>query len=410
MPTLRLMADDLTGALDTAAEFVGLAGPVPVFWGSRPAHALPPSAALDTGTREGSAVGAAAAVEALAPALREADIGYKKLDSLLRGHTLAEVAACFRACGWTRGILAPAFPYQGRVTRGGRQFARAADGGWTPVSGDLVVALTGQGLPARTGRLDGPLRPGLTGFDAETDADLARVAELGRRAAEPVLWRGSGGLARALAGDAAAPSSDCLRPPVLGLFGSDRAATARQLATCGDAWLKLADGGPTGAALLRDRLATRGTALVSLDLPVDLDRGTAARRIADEFGRLVRTVPRPGTLVSAGGETLKALCLTLGARCLDAVGQVAPGVPRSVLRGGAWDGLDVVSKSGAFGADTLWRDLLAGNGLPIGSTEACSRGTLRSPWAIRRGSAPRSSSRPARRSAGGSPPATCGCW
>lgn len=362
MPTLRLMADDLTGALDTAAEFVGLTGPLPVFWGGLPAGP-PPSAALDTGTREGTAAEAVAAVEASAPALRGADVSYKKLDSLLRGHTLAEVAACFRRGGWTHGVFAPAFPYQERVTRDGRQFARAEDGGWRPVSGDLVAALAAAGSPARSGRFDEALRPGLTVFDAETDADLARVAASGRRAGEPVLWCGSGGLARTLAGEAATPSSGALRPPVLGLFGSDQATTARQLAACGEAWLKLADGGPAGAAALRGRLAQRGVALASLDLPMDLDRVAAARRIADEFGRLVRAVPRPGTLVAAGGETLKALCLALGARCLEAVGQVAPGIPRSVLRGGAWDGLDVVSKSGAFGADALWRDLLAGNGL-----------------------------------------------
>ena len=52
MTTLRLIADDLTGALDTAAEFVGLTGPVPVYWsGAIPAD-LPPSAAVDSGTRE----------------------------------------------------------------------------------------------------------------------------------------------------------------------------------------------------------------------------------------------------------------------------------------------------------------------------------------------------------------------
>ena len=80
-------------------------------------------------------------------------------------------------------------------------------------------------------------------------------------------------------------------------------------------------------------------------------------------------MPRPGTLLAAGGETLRALCRGLGARALEAAGLVAPGVPRSVMRGGAWDGLEVVSKSGAFGADTLWRDLLAGNGLPTGSID-----------------------------------------
>jgi uncharacterized protein YgbK (DUF1537 family) len=150
MPAVRLMADDLTGALDTAAEFVGLAGPVPVFWDGPPGDVFPPSAALDTGTRESAASEAVAAAEALAPALRGADIAYKKLDSLLRGHALAELAGCFRAGGWTHGVLAPAFPHQGRATRDGRQFVRTAAGDWTPVGGDMAVALAE--LDCRPGR------------------------------------------------------------------------------------------------------------------------------------------------------------------------------------------------------------------------------------------------------------------
>ena len=110
-------------------------------------------------------------------------------------------------------------------------------------------------------------------------------------------------------------------------------------------------------------------ALASLDLPAGLARGEAARRIEAAFAELARSLPRPGTLIAAGGETLRALCRSLGARSLETTGLVAPGVPRSAMRGGAWDGVEVVSKSGAFGADALWRDLLAGNGLPIGSTE-----------------------------------------
>ena len=369
--TLRLVADDLTGALDTAAEFVGLTGPVQVFWCAPTMDALPPNAALDTGTRERpTASEAVAALEASAPALRGAAIAYKKLDSLLRGHALPELAACFPAGGWAHGALAPAFPYQGRVTRGGRQFARTAGGDWQAVGSDLAGALVELGVPARIGRPDEPLHPGVTVFDAETDSDLARVAALGRETAGPVLWCGSGGLARALAGEApAARPTAAVRRPVLGLFGSDQPATARQLAACGGAWVRLPDGRPGSAALLRGRMAVDGVALASLDLPPGLDRAVAARRIAAEFGRLVRAIPPPGTLIAAGGETLKALCLALGARCLEAVGQVAPGIPRSVMRGGAWDGVAVVSKSGAFGADALWRDLLARDGPPTGSTE-----------------------------------------
>ena len=107
-------------------------------------------------------------------------------------------------------------------------------------------------------------------------------------------------------------------------------------------------------------------ALVSLSLPT-LPRAEAADRIAAGFAALVAALPRPGTLLVAGGETLRAICAALGAEGLLATGAVMPGVPRSRLQGGAWHGLAVISKSGAFGADALWHDLLAENHLPLGS-------------------------------------------
>jgi D-threonate/D-erythronate kinase len=71
----------------------------------------------------------------------------------------------------------------------------------------------------------------------------------------------------------------------------------------------------------------------------------------------------PGTLIVSGGETLKGLCISLGTQSLLVAGEVAPGLPRSVMRGGRWDGVEIVSKSGAFGPPALWRDLLMENGL-----------------------------------------------
>ena len=371
-PALRLLADDLTGALDTAAELTALCGPVRVMWDGAAAPALPPgSAALDSGTREATRDAAFERVRALAPALAGAGIAYKKMDSLLRGHVAAELAACLGLGAWRHCILAPAFPAQGRITRGGRLLVRQPGGGWSPAgSGDLLAMLAAEGLPARPGSFDAPLPPGVAVFDADTEDDLARVAALGRQAQGPVLWCGSGGLARALAAEATVRSSTVLKPPVLGLFGSDQAVTARQLAACGPCWMRLVEGGGAEAAARIVRLMeTAGVVLASLDLPDGLDRADAARRIEASFTDLARRLPRPGTLIAAGGETLRALCRGLGARSLEATGLVAPGVPRSVMRGGGWDGLEVVSKSGAFGTDMLWRDLLAHNGLPTGSID-----------------------------------------
>ncbi|WP_419539142.1 nucleotide-binding domain containing protein [Methylobacterium radiotolerans] len=104
--------------------------------------------------------------------------------------------------------------------------------------------------------------------------------------------------------------------------------------------------------------------MASLALPAGTAREDAAAHIAGTFAGVIDRIPRPGTLLVAGGETLKALCLALGVARLDVTGQITPGLPRSTLRGGRWDGLPVVSKSGAFGTEGVWRDLLHQNGFP----------------------------------------------
>ncbi|MDP9095521.1 MAG: four-carbon acid sugar kinase family protein [Pseudomonadota bacterium] len=351
MITVRLLADDLTGALDAMAEFsLAAAGPLHAFWhGSAPCR-LPPTAAIDTGTREVGADLARSRIDALAPMLLAGDVAFKKVDSLMRGPTLAEIAALAARPEWESCVFAPAFPAQGRITRGGQQFKQAGDT-WCPVGPNLV-----QALHARHGTPGDPLGVGITIFDAETDADLEAIVAAARN--RRVLWCGTAGLARAVA-DMDAACSPLLPRPVLGLFGSDHPASVAQLHACTPHWLHWAEQTPHDLAA---RLAD-GFALVSVDLPPGLPRDEAATRIGRALHRLASDVPRPGTLLVAGGETLRGLCLALGADSLELLGRILPGLPRSVLRGGAWDGVTVVSKSGAFGPPSLWRDLLARNGL-----------------------------------------------
>src|ERR1700756_3236947 len=120
MATLELLADDLTGALDTVAEFVGAFGPLPVVW-SADAVEGQSGFAIDSGTRELGPDEAFAFVRGIAPRLADADIAYKKIDSRLRGPWVAELEACLATGAWDACILAPAFPHQGRRTFGGRQ-------------------------------------------------------------------------------------------------------------------------------------------------------------------------------------------------------------------------------------------------------------------------------------------------
>lgn len=364
VPRLRLLADDLTGALDSAAQFVPLVGSVPTFWHDAMPERLPASAALDSSTRELDAAAAAKRVAALVPALVGADIAFKKIDSLLRGPVGAEIAACVQANHFATCIIAPAFPARGRIMREGRQLVRR-DGDWRDTGVDLAGALREFGLTVRQARPGDAVPLGISLWDAETDADLERIVAAGRESANP-LWCGTGGLAGALAGPERVPTRR-LERPLLGLFGSDHDVTIRQLQACDPHWLRLsASRDEQEAAPARDRLNTSGLALASFDLPQNLSRAAAAEQIATMLAALARSIAAPRTLVVAGGETLRALCGVLAATSLEVVGQVLPGVPVSLLHGGTWDGVTVVSKSGAFGDAGLLRRLAGIDADPTG--------------------------------------------
>ena len=88
MTVVRIVADDLTGALDAAAPLVGVAGPLPVLWDAQAALKAGGSFVLDSRSRD------APAPLRWSDALGRADLAYKKIDSLLRGRTVDEIAAC----------------------------------------------------------------------------------------------------------------------------------------------------------------------------------------------------------------------------------------------------------------------------------------------------------------------------
>ena len=127
--TLAILADDLTGACDSAVPFArrGLA--------TRVLLALPPSrsrsraqserddvVAVDADTRRLSRRLAVARTTVAARALRTAETTrlFKKVDSTLRGHVGPELLACMRAWDAPLALLCPAFPAMGRWVQGGQ--------------------------------------------------------------------------------------------------------------------------------------------------------------------------------------------------------------------------------------------------------------------------------------------------
>lgn len=352
---VRLMADDLTGALDTAAQFVPVFGAINTGWSL--AGTGEGAFALDTGTREQGEAEAAARVAALAPFLapKPGVLAFFKVDSLLRGHAGAELAALLALQPFRHVVIAPAIPFQSRVTRGGRQHIRDA-AGWIATGEDLAARLATAGHEVAR-RLPGDAIPeGISLWDSTTDHDLAGIATGGLALEGSVLFVGAAGLAAALAA-ALAPASDgvvmarpALRGPLLGLIGSDHPAMRGQLARVGDHVFRLGAGDAATASRITARLAETGVALVTADLPDGIDRAAARARIDALFADLAPRLPRPGLLFVSGGETLRALAGQLGIESLAITGEFLPGAPVSTLIGGGWNGLATLSKSGAFGA------------------------------------------------------------
>jgi uncharacterized protein YgbK (DUF1537 family) len=300
MSRLRILADDLTGALDTAAQFTPSEGPVPTLWGPTPF--LPWPAAVDAGTRELDAAEAFALTEQLAAVLDGADPAFKKLDSLLRGHPAAEIAACLE--GFDHCVIATAFPAQGRITRDGRQFV--SDGSdWRLVGPDLRIELAERGIAVRLRRPGESAPEGISLWDAASDSALDQVVAECRCLPGRVLWCGTAGLAGALAGRLPVPKP-LLANPVLALIGSDHHVSIGQLSAAWAHVRRITRGDAEEAAPIARRLAQANVAVAVVVPPRmgaayrDVPRPAAAlpRQARHAHGRgrgdAASCVPRPG--------------------------------------------------------------------------------------------------------------------
>lgn len=363
-PSIRILADDLTGALDTAAAF---SGNVPVFIDNPPG----PNgngegvvvAALATGTRD---IPVESLPVRLLPALewlRAGTIAFKKVDSLLRGNTLAETAWIAHRGRFDLTVFAPAFPAQGRITVNDRQWVVKPDGSRQSVATPLHEAFSRFGLhPSAT--LDRQSDSACDTWIPEVldDADLDRiVASADDQAAETPLWCGSAGLAHALARRwNLAPASVTARPLPCG-DGPSVLISASFQPVLKEQWGRLfasrntpaiarhAHSSEIAAALEQARA---GAHEICFDLsPAEqLPPEQASLQLAEQVALIVEQLPRPGQLIVVGGDTLLALCRASGASALLAHPAVKLGWGCARLIGGAWDGVPCYSRSGAFGA------------------------------------------------------------
>jgi D-threonate/D-erythronate kinase len=362
MSGLRILADDLTGALDAAAAF---GERIPIHLDTPRTPDVAPVAALATATRDVPVGMLPAALADPVRWLAGGALAFKKVDSLLRGNTYAEVAYAARAGGFTRIVFAAAFPQQGRITQDGRQWLLPP--GRPPAErqpigdGHVADAFGVFGLPVATAADDCADTLAVWIPDVRDDTDLAAIAA---RSTEPAarrwLWCGSAGLAYAIAAAHGfarqAPESVHLptaRGPLLLMSASHHPVVRRQwtLARTIDRAAIVVPHSRPAALHSAFRAMAGGFDVAMFDLSPArlLIASEAAALLATQMDAIVGEAPRPAAVIVVGGDTLRNVCRAAGAHALEAGASVRAGWGYARLTGGRWDGVPCFSRSGAFG-------------------------------------------------------------
>jgi len=409
MPALGIVADDLTGAMDTASEvatrgYETVVVAVPdaspqeetVVAVNTDSRYLPPSDAADAVRRSVEALGASTV--------------YKKIDSTLRGNVGVEVAAAVQATAADLAVVAPAFPATGRRTWDGvhsvggtpvaeTEFAADQNG---PPSSTVTTLFAEGGLPVE--RVDGTDvmkgvahvenrfrvaverhdRSPIVVCDARTAAHLDVIAAAGARF--DALFAGSGGLAAHLRLDAPADASREIPQPESGaplaVVGSVSETTFDQLDHVPDVWLfrldplDLLDENPDGAARVAAQLdrgiptvvtAAFDRSTVAETLSAGRDRGLSDAEIRDRVATGLATVTGnacritdPSGFFFTGGDIAMAGLRALDATTVSLTGvTVDAGIPVGWLIDGVASGTSLITKAGGFGDETAIVNCLA---------------------------------------------------
>ena len=344
---ILIVADDLTGACDSAAAFAETGRAVRVFLDAAEADATAGDViAVATESRDLAPDQAATRVAEVIDRLLPSDgrgLLFKKIDSAARGPITAEIEAALGASRATLALVTPAFPAARRTVANGVLSVRDWSGQDVQIGlrelfnpGDASHLAVLRVLP-EAGLYDGIARAIEGGVrtllcDAIEQAHLDRLAAAALRIPERILWAGSAGLARALAGQLQAGNSRPHRVVPVSrrvgravLFtGSPHPVTVLQIANLEDA---------ARSNLSRSRTVHH--------VP---EANAAPEAVVAAF-----TSATPAGLILTGGDTAAFVLRALGAHAIRLAGEVAPGIPWGIVEGGLADGCTVVTKSGGFG-------------------------------------------------------------
>jgi uncharacterized protein YgbK (DUF1537 family) len=379
-PKIGLIADDFTGAMDSGAQFSYF--PLGVHF--RFAGELTGDVEIiNTASREIDEVAARTRVDSACKILSGRQL-FKKIDSTLRGHVVAEIKTILSISHqYNKAVICSATPLQGRVIRNGVLYVNNVPLEQTSFKDDPVY-------PARTSKvaelLISPVsylsleqvrgsvaklssailesEHELITADAETEADLLKLARVIQLTNS--LPCGAFGLARAFLSAVDIPPVH--KPPfiphgrVLLLAGSASQITRdqlRKLESHPETQLLKFDCTPNVASLKHSLSRVplhKRTFILCADQektvrsPEWLRFGQTASEVAFELLDAIRVE----TVFVIGGETVTYFCELLQTESIEILGEASPGIPYGRIHGGRLNQHMLITKAGGFGqTDTL---------------------------------------------------------
>jgi uncharacterized protein YgbK (DUF1537 family) len=405
--SILIIADDLTGAADSAVQFrqAGFSALVLTsLTRHHPQLRCSQVISLSLNTRDVSPAAVRHVWERHASiiiALARRALVYQKIDSTLRGHPALEVRLLLGCLGASAALIAPAFPKLGRQTLDGthrvygvplaetefaRPHTRMPGNSRLPElfragSAPLPVHLPLQVIEEGHESVSTWLQPYLDGPRQLITADAAdeRHLDILTRAALPhagrLLLVGSAGWAERLALACKERLPDVhSRPGVLGVVGSLSSVAIRQVQAASQAGVAVVPFASTAAdampgetirgwssithALMRGQAAILWTNPGARGPTTDRAGPRVLRALAGTVREILATTPVSG-LVIVGGDTAQAVLRALQASGLVLSGEVTPGLPYGRLLDGPWAGLPTATKAGGFGTDTALQECLA---------------------------------------------------
>lgn len=390
-----ILADDLTGAMDSGAGFLGLGLHPFVTLGSK----LPPDSGIiviSTDSRDMDPEAAYKKVRMQAHKLAELYV-YKKIDSTLRGNIGKEMLAVMDALRFEKAIVCPAFPANGRTVVDGKLMFDNIPINETSAAKDPIYPITEASIPALLNKQTG-LPIGIIGLvevskgpnnvfqkiknsenkvivvDATEEKHLRYIAQALSMNGGSWLPCGSAGLARelplALGYKQTEEKTFQLAPstkPVLAVVGSRNNTSIKQIKTA-EKYLSLpvisiepekfvdSRGKLTGLRTLIQEVGDFINCGKSVIITTALSRyvpalkESSARLLAKIVTRTVRKQELAGLFLT-GGDIARETCRALGVTGIRILKELEPGVIFGEAIRTRIESVKIITKAGGFGRD-----------------------------------------------------------